>query len=244
MSGAVGGVAASLYSYEGYDPLPALGATARGFVRLDPASPGGVTVRSDIDVVPDLERIRSFGGDLSARAFDATFRAEAAYVQGRAYPRTIRDVIASERVGAFDPTALRPDADLEVPVVLDPVNVRRDAVDWGIGSDTFVGTAFVLVQVNQTDLFDNSTNLLVSNHQTRFSTLVRQGFLDDRLIAELRGTYAVQDVAGLAHPVLRYAVTDQLEARIGYLAIAGHERSLLGQFAQHDEAYVRLRLSF
>jgi hypothetical protein len=243
-SGLAAGADFALYYFEGFDPSPALDASAEGSVRLDPAAPGGVDVRSEVTVFPELDRIRSVGGDLAYPLLGATLRAEAAYVMDRPYPRSLRDVVASERVGAVDPAALRGAAEVAVPVTLDPVNVRRDGVEWGIGADRFVGETFVLFQMNQTSLLGNDTNLLTSDFQTRFSLTVRQGFLDDRLQAELRGTYAMQDVAGVAHPRVTYALSDHVDVRVGLLLIAGHERSLLGQYARNDEGYVRLRFSF
>lgn len=234
----------ALYYFEGFDPLPALEASARGSVRLDPASPQGVDVRSEVTVFPALDRIRAAGGDLAYRVLGATLRAEAAYVMDRLYPRTLRDIIATERVGTVDPAALLGGGEVEVPIALERVNVRRDGVEWGVGADGFLGETFVLVQANQTSLLGNDTNLLISDLETRFAITVRQGFLDDRLQAELRGVYAMQDVAGLAHPRLTYTLNDHVDVRVGLLLIAGHERSLLGQFARNDEAYMRLRFSF
>lgn len=240
----VAGADFALYGFEGFDPSPAFDASARGFARLDPAVAGGVDVRSEVTVFPELERIRSFGGDLAYRLLGATARAEAAYVLDRPYMRSLRDVIASQRVGRVDAAALGGAAEVSVPVTLDPVNVRRDGVEWGVGGDRFFGETFVLVQVNQTSVLENDTDLLISDFQTRFALTVRQGFLDDRLQAELRGVYAMQDVAGLAHPRLAYALSDHLDARVGLLLIAGRERSLLGQYARNDQAYVRLRFLF
>lgn len=243
-SALAGGADFALYYFEGFDPLPALQASARGFVRLDPSAPRGVNVRSEVTVTPALDRIRSFGGDVAYRVLGATLRAEAAYVMDRPFPRNLRDVIASEHVGSVDLAELLRTGSTEVPIAIDAANVRRDGIEWGAGGDGFVGETFVLAQVNQTVVLDNDVNLLISDWQTRFLLTLRHGFLDDRLQAELRGLYAMQDVAGVAHPRLTYALTDQVDVRVGVLVIAGHARSLVGQFRDNDEAYVRLRYSF
>ncbi|MBI2963703.1 MAG: hypothetical protein HYY35_08105 [Deltaproteobacteria bacterium] len=243
-SGFLGGADFALYYFEGFDPAPALGASARGFVRLDPLSARLFDVRSEIEIFPEFERIRAAGGDLAYRLFGATLRAEGAYVFDRPYPRSIRDVVASQRVGAVDPAALASGREQEVAVTLAPVNVRRDGIEWGAGGDLFVGETFVLAQVNQTAVLGNRTDLLISDLETRFGLTLRHGFLDDRLKAELVGLYAMQDVAGLAHPRLTYSVNDHLDVRIGYLAIEGREDSLVGQYQRNDEGYVRVRFLF
>lgn len=234
----------ALYYFEGFDTAPALAAAARGFVRLDPANPQGIDVRSEIDVFPVFDRIRSAGGDLGWRVFDATVRLEAAYLFDRPYPRTLRDVLASEQIGAVDEVALFRSGEQVVPVTLAPINVRRNAIEWGVGADTYFGDTFVLVQANQTTLLRNDVDLLVSDYETRIALTVRRSFVDDRLKAELAGLYGMQGVYGMAHPRLTYVVNDHFDVRVGYLAIEGHEKSVLGQYRRNDEAYVRARLLF
>jgi hypothetical protein len=244
LSGLLAGADFAAYYFEGFDPAPALDVAATGFARLDPLSPQRLDLRSEVEVFPEFDRIRAAGGDLAYRVFDATLRIEGAYVFDRLYPRNPADVVAGEQVGAIDPVELLAGREQQLPVVLTPVNVRRDAVEWGAGGDVFVGDTFVLLQVNQTALPSNHVDLLISDFETRFSITLRRGFLDDRLKAELVGLYAMQGVAGLAHPRLTYTVNDHFDVRVGYLAIEGHEDSLIGEYKRNDEAYVRARFLF
>jgi hypothetical protein len=243
-SGLFAGADFAAYYFEGFDPAPALGVAAVGFASLDPLSPQLLDVRSEVDVFPQFDRIRAVGGDVAYRVFDATLRLEGAYVFDRLYPRNPSDVVASEQIGAIDPTELLSGGEQEVPVTLEPVNVRRDGVDWGVGGDTFVGDTFLLLQVNQTAVLHNDVDLLISDFETLFSITLRRGFLDERLKAELVGLYAMQGVAGIAHPRLTYNVSDHLDVRVGYIAIEGHASSLVGEYKHNDEAYVRARLLF
>ncbi|HUE38647.1 MAG TPA: hypothetical protein VMR29_04040 [Candidatus Binatia bacterium] len=239
-----GGADFALYYFDGFDPAPALGARARGFARFDPASPQGLDVRSEVEVFPEFERIRAAGADLAYRVFGATLRVEGAYVSDRAYPRSIRDVVASEQVGAVDPVSLRTGREQEIPVTLTPVNVRRNAVEWGAGGDVFVGDTFVLLQANQTAILRNDVNLLISDYETRFLLKLRRNFLADRLQAELIGLYGMQGVYGMAHPRVTYSINDYIDVRIGYVAIEGHSTSIFGQYKHNDEGYVRARFLF
>ena len=201
-------------------------------------------MRSEVEVFPEFRRIQAAGADLAWRLYEATLRLEGAYVFDRLYTRNISDIIATEQFGPVDQAALLTGREVEVPVTLSPANVRRNGVEWGSGGDTFIGDTFVLLQVNQTIVLNNDVNLLISDYETRFSTTIRRGFLDDRLTAELKALYGMQGVYGIAHPRLTYAVNDHLDLRIGYLAIEGHANSLLGQYKHNDEAYVRARLLF
>jgi hypothetical protein len=243
-AGRLGRADLALYYFDGFDTSPALDTSALGFAQLDPLSPQLVDVRSEVEVFPVFQRIQAAGADLAWRLYEATLRLEGAYVFDRLYTRNISDIIATEQIGPIDQAALLTGRQIEVPVTLSPANVRRNGVQWGAGGDTFIGDTFVLLQANQTIVLNNDVNLLISDYETRFSMTIRRGFLDDRLTAELKGLYGMQGVYGIAHPRLTYSVNDHLDVRIGYLAIEGHENSLIGQYKHNDEAYVRARLLF
>jgi hypothetical protein len=244
LSGLAAGADFALYYFDGFDPAPSLDAAAQGFVRLDPLAPERLDARSEVEVFPVFHRIRAVGGDVAYRVFGATLRLEGAYVLDRGYVRNLQDVVASEQIGMVDPALLQTGEEQPVTVALSDVNVQRDAVEWGVGGDGFIGGTFVLMQMNQTAVLHNHVDLLISDMETRFSTMLRRSYLHDRLRAELLGLYGMQGVYGVAHPRLTYAVNDHVDLRIGFVAIAGHEESVVGQYRQNDEGYVRVRLLF
>ncbi len=240
----VSGVDVAIYGYDGTDTVPAFQAHARGFVRPDLGDLLGRSVRSEITIAPDDRRIHTIGADFAFSTHRFTVRGEAAYVSGRLYPRAIRDIVASERIAGIDLVPLVAGQEAPVDVTLADASVARDGFEWGLGADALLGDTFVLAQVNQTVLRRNDAALLVSNWETRFETTVRRGFLDDRLRAEMLGLYGMQGVYGVGNWRLTYAVTDAIDARIGFLLIAGHRDSTVGEFARNDETYVRLRYLF
>jgi hypothetical protein len=244
LSGLAAGADFALYYFDGFDPSPSLDASAQGFVRLDPLSPQRIQARSEVEVFPIFRRIHTVGGDLAYRVFGATLRVEAAYVDGRGFVRNLQDVVATEEIGPIDPGLLLSGQEQPVTVTLNTVNLRRDAIEWGAGGDGFVGDTFVLVQVNQTAVLHNDVNLFISDTETRFSTTLRQNYLNDRLHAELLGLYGMQGVYGVAHPRLTYSVNDHFDVRIGYVVVAGHEDSVVGQYNRNNEGYVRVRFLF
>lgn len=244
VSGLAAGIDLGIYLYGGFDPQPAFEADARGFVRLDPLAPGGLAVRSEIDVFPTHDRIVSIGADAATSLLGATVRAEAAYVFGRLYPRAVRDVVENPRVGAFDPLSLVLGREQEIAIDLDAVNVERDGIEWGVNADALLGETFVLAQMTQTTVLGNGTDLLISDFETRFALTIRRSVLDDRVEAELLGAYGLQGVYGVAHPNLTVEPVESVEVRLGYLVIEGHEESIVGQYDENDQVTFRVRYLF
>jgi hypothetical protein len=244
LSGLAAGIDFGLSVYAGYDPQPAFEADARGFVRLDPLAEGGLGVRSEIGVFPVHDRIVSVGADAATSLLGATVRAEAAYVFGRLYPRAVRDVVENPRVGPFDPLSLVLGREQEIGIDLDAVNVERDGVEWGVNADAIFGETFVLVQMTQTTVLDNSADLLISDFETRFATTVRRSVIGELVTAEFVGAYGLQGVYGVAHPNVTLAPVDAVEVRLGFLLIEGHEESIVGQYDENDQVTFRLRYLF
>ncbi|MGH7898395.1 MAG: hypothetical protein ACREQQ_10610 [Candidatus Binatia bacterium] len=245
LTGLFSSVDFGLYYFDGYDTAPTLDVSARGFVRLNPANPERFDVRAEIDVFPVFGRVRAAGFDLAYSMLGATFRGEAAYVMDRGYPRSIRDVVAEpQQIGTLDTILLFAGGEQAVPVALNPANVRRDGIEWGFGGDTLWGETFVLAQMNQTVVLRNDVDLLISDIETRLAVTVRRSFLADKLKTELVGLYGLQGVYGLAHPRLTFSVNDHVDVRVGYVLIAGHETSFLGQYRANDQGYVRARVLF
>ena len=122
--------------------------------------------------------------------------------------------------------------------------MNRDSVEWGVGADSLFHGFQPLVQVNQIALLESAPRLLIHDPETRVTTLLRRLLLRDRLELEVRATYAVERGAWFALPRASYLVNDDLRLRLGYLAIGGPRRSLLGQFHDNDEVVLQARYSF
>ena len=159
--------------------------------------------------------------------------------------RNLQDVVATEQVGPIDPGLLLSGQEQPVTVILNPVNVRRDAIEWGAGGDGFVGDTFVLVQVNQTAVLAQRREPVHQRH--------RDPLLDDAApeasstigcARSCSALYGMQGVYGVAHPRLTYSISDHFDVRVGFVAIAGHEESVVGQYHRNDEGYVRVRFLF
>jgi hypothetical protein len=251
----------SLYFYDGTETQPTFdldasvvkpnARRARRNGRTDPAlfQNGRVRVRTDTTLLPRFERIRMVGADAAVTLDRLTMRAEGAYVMDRPLPRSIEDLISEENVlGALGPNA----ADLAMPLQmgqrlqldLGDLFVTRDTIEWGVGADYTYRGWMPLLQINQTVVLDNDTDLLLSNVDTQLLFVVRKSFFAERLATEIAAVQGLARGYTMGTARFTYAVTDNLRVRLGYLLIAGSRRTLIGQYHDNDETFVQIRYSY
>lgn len=240
LSGFSRGVDYALYYYHGFDSQPAFHLTAEALA--NPENLRDITATTELS--PVFRHIDLWGCDGAFTWGDFTIRSEAAYVRGRPFSRDIRFLIS-------DPTQLAPEIEKVVenagqvtPVDLPPSFVVHDAVEWGAGVDYTRSGYFLLLQVNQTDVLRNDTNLLIEDVETRLLANLRKRFWHDDLELQLIGLHAIESDYTLLLPTVTYRIMRGLEARAGYLVIAGRRSSLIGEYRQNDEAFLRLRYLF
>lgn len=239
-SGYSRGVDYALYYYHGFDFQPAFRLTAEALA--DPTNPASIT--ADTQLTPVFRNVDAWGFDAAFTWGDFTVRSEAAYVRGRPFSRDIRFLIT-------DPTQLRPElekvfanAGQVTPVELPPSFVTRDAIEWGLGVDYTRSGYFLLLQVNQTDVLRNDTNLLIEDVETRLLANLRKRFLRDDLEVQLIALHSIESDYTLLLPNVTYRIVSSLEARVGYLVLAGERSSLIGQYRENDQVFLRLRYLF
>lgn len=236
----------ALYYFHGFDIEPGFNLTAQVFGQPDPslANPFHVKDLSGATTLsPEFHRIDSWGADF-AYAFDRfTVRGEGAFVSGRPFPRDLRDLVTNPQALAGEIknalTALTQGAG-QATVLLPPATVIHSAAEWGLGVDYVYEGYLLLLQVNQTDVLHNDVDLLIKNVETRLLANLRKSFLADRLQTQLIGMHAIESDYTLIRPTLLYRLTDNLNAQVGYLFIAGRAGSLIGQYRRNDEGFVRL----
>jgi hypothetical protein len=130
------------------------------------------------------------------------------------------------------------------PVPLGDLFPALDSVEWGVGADYLWRGFQPLVQLNQVVILDRAPSLVIHDPETRLSGTLRKRVLGERLELEVRGTYAIEREAWFVFPRLSYVVRDDLRLRVGYLALGGPRRSLIGQFRENDEVVFQGRWSF
>lgn len=245
-SGFSNGVDFAGYYYHGLDIQPAVQLLVDAVATPDMSSPLGFDVAADTTLKPVYSHIDSLGADAAYTAGPFTVRAEGAFVFDRAFSRNLSDLItnpaqlAPQIADAFRQFAMGVPS---VPIDVGPTFVEKNSLEWGLGADYTYEGWFALLQINQTDVFNNPVKLLIHDVETRFLANLRKSFLQDTLRAQLISSYGVSGYL-LLLPRLTYFFTDNIDAQIGYLVVNGSRNTILGQYKRNDEGYIRLRLTF
>jgi hypothetical protein len=246
-----------LYYYNGLETAPAF-ALDTALTAPNPsdfgrcvlgAVPGPCEIQSTTVLRPTTGRIQLAGADAAFETHGIAVRGEGAFSTSRFLPRSVSELLSPDNlVNSTKEELMELVTNLvsgkQVPIQLGDLFVRRDIIDWGVAIEYPYRGWTPVLQLNQTAVLNNSTNLLVSNVDTRLLFAVRKSFFAEKLQTD---TGLVQGVArGYTTGGVRfsYAITDALRARIGYLLIAGSRNTEIGQFGENDEAYVQLRYSF
>lgn len=237
------GVDYGLYYSHGVQTSPALRLTAQ--VERNANSPIGFAGRTFLS--PVFKGVHVWGADLAYAWENVSLRAEAAYTRGRVFNRDLRFLIDDPR--QLTPQILAAVEQLAggaaaVPIDIGDSFVVRDSLRWGVGVDYQIEGYDLLLQIEQTDIFHNDVDLLIDDTETTLLANLRKTFWHDDISAQLIALYGISSDYTLLLPRLTYRVFDRAEVQVGYLFIAGRERSTIGQYKHNDEAYARLRLYF
>lgn len=243
LSGFTHGVDYALSYYHGFDRAPAFSFTAEasGDPQPPPIFANNLTAASQLS--PVFRTINMVGGDAAYAWGDFTFRCEAAFINGRPFARSIRDLLTPSEIERLADDILPKIAmgESPVPVPLPRSFAVRDAVEWGLGADYTWEGYQLLLQVNQTDILNNDVNLLVKNVDTVLVGNLRKDFFHDSLTAQVVGVQGLESSYTMLMPRLTYRFWDHFEARAGYLFIAGRQNSVVGQYKDNGEAFFWFR---
>ncbi|MFN8543750.1 MAG: DUF1302 family protein [Candidatus Binatia bacterium] len=258
LTGLSGPVDWGLCYYDGPETTPTLdfAVTVDAPLAIRRLAHGGTPGVSDLAVLgvasrltPRFGRIRLAGGDAAFRLGGFTVRAEAAYGMNREIPSSVPDLVNAAIAVATDEVHLTPNAAkllagrrIVLPVA--PLYAERDVVNWGVGLDYLIDGWLPLLQVDQTALLGNDRPLLVNEVDTRLLFLLRKTFLGERLGTELVAVQELERGATSAVGKLTYEVTDHVRVQVGYLAIAGSRRTIIGQYHANDQGFARVRVSY
>ncbi len=238
------GVDYALYYYHGFDNRPAFRLTAEAAGAPLPVPPFVTDVSATTRLSPVFRKIDLWGTDAAYAWGDFTFRAELAFVSGRPFSRDIRFLVSSPRqLAPAIEAALREIArgNSPTPVALPPAFAVRSAFEWGVAVDyTWSDTTFLL-QLNQTDVLHNHVDLLIQNVDTVLTANVSRAFLHEDLTLQLTALQGIESSYTMLMPRVTYRILEQLEARLGYLFIAGRQQSVVGQYKDNDEVFLSLR---
>jgi len=233
------GVDYALYYQHGIQTAPLFRLDARADVTPEDPFVVGTTILS-----PVFNKVQTWGGDLAFTLGRFGFRAELAYTRGRGFNRDLLTLVDEPALADTVEEAIEAIAGgaTSVPVDLGKTFAISDALQWGVGVDTRVEKIDLLLEVSQTDVLERTVPLLITPTETVILADVRRSFLRDDLTLQLVSVYGASSDYTALMPRLTYRFHDRIEARLGYLHIAGRSRSRLGQYKDNDEGFIRLRL--
>ncbi len=206
-------------------------------------------LQADVNLEPRFGRILLAGGDAAARYGGFTGRLEGAFSKDRLLPTSVDTLLLNANLKrVIAPNLARLVRQIlsgrATPLAIGALSVPRDVVSWGMGIDYTYHGWTPLVQVNQTFILNNSTNLLINNVDTRLAFFVRRNFLRERMLGELMVAQEFERGYTIGRLRVTYSITDNLRVRGGYVLIAGSRTTLPGQFHDNDEAFLQLRYSY
>jgi hypothetical protein len=220
-----------------------------------------VAPRVDLDVVPTLHRITVVGGDMAVPIWLLALRAEAAWIHGRFFPLLIGDqvgtdprLVATLRAAATRVATTGRSERVRLP--LPPIELRREALQYGLGfdlnvneplsralvrSEALAGT-FVLFQLIETVMFgDHDPAFIDDQVEHLLAATLRRSFRDERVLAELKVVYKPNHGDYILWPQVAYKLTPLTHLLLEARFIGGDANQPIGQYRDYDGIRVALR---
>jgi hypothetical protein len=243
--------------FTGFDPLPVFGIPTELIVELEDLISLKTDISAKVRVEPRLYRIHVFGLDFSTTYEGFTIRGEAAYFKGKHYFRkaeTIYPEVASKEqqqiiMEEFLRELFASGKTRQSFPIDPPVELKKDALKYGIGLDYVRGDATLTVQFIQEYVLayddDKPIYYIKDGFDTNITMAYKHFFLQNTLELTLGGLYDIQFQHYLLQPSLAYNFTDAIRGTLGAAIFQGmYDDSLLGQFRNNDEVFFKLRYSF
>ncbi|MDA8078799.1 MAG: hypothetical protein M0Z79_07665 [Nitrospiraceae bacterium] len=212
--------------FHGFDPRPIFKSTAlnveqrRDKTFIDPG------------FVPSFHKITSIGFDAAAVKGDWSLRAEAAYALNR--PFNVRPELwgypKSIEVGATP---------------LNPAEIRRDTLDYGIAADyRLFEDGMLTLQAQQTVIFNRPAALYDRTIETILWANMKAGWMNRKIETNLTVAYNPEHGAGMARANAYYTFTDSWKAGVNILLLDGPPQSLFGRYSKNDRVEMEVVYSW
>lgn len=207
----------ALNFFHGYDPRPVFKTTALTVTKI------GDQLLVDPGLVPVFHKITTLGADGAAILGDLSLRAEAAYTLGRTFN------VRPELWGY--PTVLAPGV-----FPLNPVEVERDTLDYGIGADyRLIEDWLLTIQAQQTEIFNRPDTLYDRERETLLWVNLKVNWLNQRLETNLNVACNPEHGATMVRPSVSYTLSDTWKVSLNGLLLDGPPQSIFGRYAANDQ---------
>jgi hypothetical protein len=221
-----GGIEWALNLYHGYDPRPVFKTTALSIV------PSGGKIAIDPGYVPDFHRITAAGFDAAAVKGDWSLRAEAAYTFNRYFD------IRRELWGY--PVVPAPGV-----YPLNPIEVKSDTLDYGVGADYRpFEDGLLTIQGQQTLIFDRTEALYERKLETILWVNLKIGWMNQKVETNVNIAYNPEHGDHMTKANAFYVFSDFWKAGITAVAFTGPPQSIFGRYSRNDQVEAELVYSW
>jgi hypothetical protein len=177
----------------------------------------------DPGFVPSFHKITSLGLDVAAVAGDWSLRAEAAYAVNR--PFNVRPELWGH-----------PQSIAVGVTPLNPAEIRKDTLDYGIAADyRLFEDGMLTMQAQQTVIFDRPDTLYDRTVETILWTSLKAGWMNQKVETNLTLAYNPEHGAGMARANAYYVFTDSWKAGVNTVFLEGPPLSLFGRYSRSDQ---------
>ena len=222
----MGGIEWAINLFHGYDLRPVFKTTS-----LD-MTPKDDRVVIDPGFVPSFHKITSLGVDAAAVSGDWSFRTETAYTFNR-FHNVRRELWGYPTTPVFGVT------------LLSPIEVRRDAVDYGIAADyRLFEDAQLTMQAQQTIILNRPDSLFDRTVETLLWAGLNVGLMNRKIEASLNIAYNPEHSGSMARGAAYYVLNDWWKAGITAIFLAGPAQSLFGRYAMNDQVGMEVIFSW
>ncbi len=221
--------------FHGFDPRPTFKTTSLSVTRS-----GEGKILIDPGFVPSFHKITSVGADAAMVKGDWSLRAEAAYAFGKTFN------VRRELWGYPENADLSETEDLDPgTVALNPVEVERDALDYGIAADYRVAEDWMLtMQAQQTAIVDRPGSLYDGSIETILWANLRTFWMNQKIETNVNLAYNPEHGASMIRPGVKYIFSDSWKAGVTGVLLNGPPQSIFGRYSQNDQVEMTLTFSW
>jgi len=249
----------SLSYFRGFDAMPLMNTPTDITVQLNDPIALAYELTANINIEPRLHMMNVFGFDFTTTISSFTVRGEYAYFNNKYYMRkfssVLNELVTTHQRDQILSSFMRKYVDSEGTATtqafhIDPeVELQKDSMKYGLGLDYIHGDSSISIQCIQEFIphYDSSKPVYFNKDgiHTMITFLFKQFLLQNNLEINLGGAYDVEYQDIMLKPSIKYNFTNDLQGILGLLIIdSSHDDSMLGQFRDNDEVFVKLKYSF
>jgi len=203
--------------FHGYDLRPVFRTTQ---LRVS-ESGGGLLI--DPGFVPSFHKITSIGMDGATVIGDWSLRGEAAYAFGRVFDIR-QELWGYPKVLALGVTPLN------------PVEIERDTLDYGLAADFRpFEDGMLTLQAQQRLIVDRPATLFDREIETILWVSFRVGWMNRKIETNFNLAYNPEHGASMVRPSVYYIFSDSWKAGLIGLLLDGPPQSIFGNYSKNDQ---------